>query len=90
MQIVKKLNYTPDMDQSGKTKMVWLVEFYTSWSDKCKLLEPQFASIADKYASRYLRFGRCNVGQWPELADRFCFDLTAGTKEVCPANPLYR
>ena len=57
-------------DLSEDHEVVWIVEFFTTWSPPCHAAMPAFASLSNQYASEYLRFGKIDVGKYPEAAKK--------------------
>jgi len=53
---------------SGDDEVEWLVEFYTTWSPPCRDVMPAFAALSNDYANDYLRFGKLDVGKYPDAA----------------------
>jgi len=58
------------MDSKG----VWLVAFYTSWSSSCTKFASTFAKLSAKYSLPNLKFGKLDIGRYPEQVNHFCID----------------
>jgi len=42
--------------------------FHATWSPPCKAASPVFSALSRKYATDYLKFGKIDVGKYPEAA----------------------
>jgi len=50
--------------------VVWVVEFFTSWSSECKYLAPVFSKLCEKYTLPNLRFGKYDVGKYSKEGEQ--------------------
>lgn len=50
---------------------VWLITFYTAWSPACSSLAPIFAKLSAQYALDNLKFGKIDVGRYPDAAKKY-------------------
>ncbi|CDW56264.1 thioredoxin transmembrane protein 2 [Trichuris trichiura] len=60
----------PMQEISQQKGTVWLIEFYANWSSACKHFAPIFADLSLKYALPNLKFGKLDVGRYPQEAQR--------------------
>lgn len=52
-------------------RIVWLVTFYTAWNPACVNFAPSFAQLSAEYCLDNLKFGKIDVGRYPEAASKF-------------------
>lgn len=60
----------------------WVVTFGTSWSLPCRQLSTTLASIANRYTTEKLKFGRIDVSDWPHLAKKYNIDVSSVTQQL--------
>lgn len=48
-------------------KIVWVVAFYTVWNPACVNFAPIFAQISNEYHLDNLKFGKVDIGRFPEV-----------------------
>lgn len=77
---LKRRVLSPD-DEEDK-KVVWLVEFYASWSPPCVNLEPTFADLSCKYTSDSLRFAKFDLTRWPKSGEEFGINVSGTSKQL--------
>ena len=70
MKDVKLLPSTLQETLMEDDDVVWLVEFYTTWSPPCKAVMPAFAALSNEYANDYFRFGKMDLGKYPDAASK--------------------
>ena len=64
---------------NGKT---WLIYCYASWADNCLHLSPVFAHLSLKYAGKYLKFGKIDVGKHAGIANKYKISIRPSTKQL--------
>ncbi|KFD53540.1 hypothetical protein M513_05646 [Trichuris suis] len=79
----------PMQEISQQKGTVWLIEFYANWSSTCKHFAPIFADLSLKYALPNLKFGKLDVGRYPQEAQSFRIDNKLVTKAL-PTVILFR
>lgn len=62
-----KENWDQEVQKSDKPV---IVDFWADWCVPCKILEPIYEELAEKYEGR-IKFARLNVDENPEIADRY-------------------
>lgn len=70
-------------------KVVWLVAFHTVWNPLCINLAPIFAELSVKYDLENLKFGKIDLGRYPEASQRFKVSDSALSKQL-PTIILFR
>lgn len=63
-------------------KVVWVIEAFTNWSKECEHVAPVFTDIAADYAHEFLRFGKIDVGKYPETAKLFAISTSPMSKQL--------
>ncbi|EDW40105.1 GL21292 [Drosophila persimilis] len=49
----------------------WLICFYTVWNPSCVHFAPVFAELSHEYNAEYLRFGKIDIGRFPDVAQKY-------------------
>lgn len=63
-------------------RTTWIVEFMATWSTSCHNIAPTFAGLSTTYAHNHLKFGKLDVGRYPEIAEIFQVDSSSLTKQL--------
>jgi len=64
------------------TKVVWLVTFYASWSPACINFSTVFAKLSADYSLPNLKFGKVDVGRYPEQAEQYHVNASALSQQL--------
>ncbi|XP_018561692.1 thioredoxin-related transmembrane protein 2 homolog [Anoplophora glabripennis] len=56
---------------SRNKKTTWLVAFYTVWNPACVTFAPVFAKLSTEFHLENLRFGKIDIGRYPEAAKKY-------------------
>jgi len=67
---------------SKEKKTTWLVEFYAAWNPACVNFAEFFAELSEKYHLENLKFGKVDVGRFPEIALDFGISDSAFSKQL--------
>ncbi|XP_026468462.1 thioredoxin-related transmembrane protein 2 homolog [Ctenocephalides felis] len=51
--------------------VIWLVVFYAVWNPACTTFAPVFARISSEYHLNHLKFGKMDVGRYPEAGQKY-------------------
>lgn len=62
--------------------VAWIVEFWAPWAPHCRAIEPSFAALAVRADGPRLRFGKVNVANFPQLAERFSVSLKGQHRQL--------
>lgn len=65
----RTMNGLDDELQNDKN-VVWLVAFYTVWNPACVNFAPIFSELSSEYHLNNLRFGKVDVGRFPETGKK--------------------
>lgn len=49
----------------------WMILFYTTWTPKCTAIFPVFAELSETYSTQYLKFGKVDIGKYPEAGLKY-------------------
>ncbi|BFG03611.1 thioredoxin-related transmembrane protein 2 homolog [Drosophila madeirensis] len=49
----------------------WLICFYTVWNPSCVNFAPVFAELSHEYNAEHLRFGKIDIGRFPDVAQKY-------------------
>lgn len=60
-----------DDELRNANKTVWLVTFYTVWNPACVNFAPIFSELSSEYHLDNLRFGKVDVGRFPEVGKNY-------------------
>lgn len=63
-------------------KVTWLVAFFAAWSPACVNFSPVFAKLSAKYSLPNLKFGKLDVGRYPEIGSKLHINTSALTRQL--------
>uniref|UniRef100_A0A0P6CXC2 Thioredoxin-related transmembrane protein 2-B n=2 Tax=Daphnia magna TaxID=35525 RepID=A0A0P6CXC2_9CRUS len=63
-------------------KVVWIVTFYTVWSPSCVNFASTFSKLSAEYTLDNLKFGKVDVGRFPELAKKYYINDTSFSRQL--------
>ncbi|KAM4703399.1 thioredoxin-related transmembrane protein 2 isoform 2-T2 [Rhinophrynus dorsalis] len=52
-------------------RVSWIVEFFANWSAECQSFAPIYAELSLKYSCAGLKFGKVDLGRYPEVSSRY-------------------
>ncbi|KAH8418373.1 hypothetical protein KR222_004512 [Zaprionus bogoriensis] len=52
-------------------RISWLICFYTVWNPSCVNFAPIFAELSAEYGTELLRFGKIDIGRFPDVAAKY-------------------
>lgn len=70
-------------------RVTWLVTFYTAWNPACANFAPVFAQLSAEYFLDNLKFGKIDVGRYPEAAKKHHISDSSMSKQL-PTVILFR
>ncbi|XP_045781526.1 thioredoxin-related transmembrane protein 2 homolog [Maniola jurtina] len=62
---------TLEQELSHNSSTTWLVCLYAAWHPACVTFAPVFAELSASYSLDNLKFGKLDVGRYPEAAKKF-------------------
>lgn len=70
-------------DELAKDKSVtWLVTFYTVWNPACVNFAPIYAELSTKYHLDNLKFGKVDVGRYPDAGQKYHVNDSSMSKQL--------
>ncbi|GMS89442.1 hypothetical protein PENTCL1PPCAC_11617, partial [Pristionchus entomophagus] len=60
----------------------WVIEFYASWSPECRHIAPVFAKLSEKLSLPNMKFGKLDLGRWPNEANKFYVNAAATSRQL--------
>ncbi|KAF6214531.1 hypothetical protein GE061_009274 [Apolygus lucorum] len=70
-------------------RVTWLVAFYTAWNPTCVTMAPIFARLSADYDLDNLKFGKIDVGRYPDAAKAHRVNDSSMSKQL-PTIILFR
>lgn len=63
-------------------RVVWLIAFYTAWNPACVNFAPVFAELSAEYALDNLKFGKIDIGRYPDAGVKFHVSDASTSKQL--------
>ncbi len=67
---------------AADTRVTWIVAFYAAWSPSSINFAPIFAKLSANYSLPNLRFGKIDVGRFPDVAENYYINTGALTRQL--------
>lgn len=64
------------------TRVTWLVAFYAAWTPACINFAPTFSQLSVEYALENFKFGKVDVGRYPDAAARYRISDSSTSKQL--------
>jgi len=71
-----------DEELDREKQNTYIICFFTSWSPPCASLAPAFAKLSLEYTLDNLRFGKVDIGKYPEVAKNHHINTTAFSLQI--------
>lgn len=71
-----------DEELARNKKVTWLVAFGAVWNPACVNFAPIFAQISNKYDLDNLKFGKIDVGRYPEAGKKYHVNESSLSKQL--------
>ncbi|KAJ8921169.1 hypothetical protein NQ315_013641 [Exocentrus adspersus] len=71
-----------DEELSRNKKVTWLVAFYTVWNPVCVTFAPTFAKMSTEYHLDNLKFGKIDIGRYPEAGKKYKVNDSSLSKQL--------
>ncbi|XP_044261327.1 thioredoxin-related transmembrane protein 2 homolog [Tribolium madens] len=78
-----------DEELSRSRDGYWLVTFYTVWNPACVNFAPIFAKLSTEYVLENLKFGKIDVGRYPDAAQKYHVNDSSLSKQL-PTTILFK
>ncbi|XP_076254023.1 thioredoxin-related transmembrane protein 2 homolog isoform X2 [Rhynchophorus ferrugineus] len=69
-------------EQLSTDNSVWLVAFYTAWNPACVNFAPIFAKLSVDYGLNNLKFGKIDIGRYPEAGKNYHVSDSSMSKQL--------
>lgn len=79
----------PDDELERDKNVAWLVTFYTVWNPACVNFAPVFAELSTEYNLPNLRFGKVDIGRYPESGKKYHVSDSSFSRQL-PTLILFR
>ncbi|KAM9327130.1 thioredoxin-related transmembrane protein 2 [Gastrophryne carolinensis] len=63
-------------------RVIWLVEFFANWSSECQSFAPIYAELSLKYNCAGLKFGKVDIGRYPDVSTRYGVSTSPLSKQL--------
>merc|ERR1712004_65677 len=63
-------------------RVTWLVAFYAAWSPACINFAPIFSKLSADYGLANLKFGKLDVGRYPEIGEKHHISTSALSRQL--------
>lgn len=71
-----------DDELTRDPRVTWLVTFYAAWSPACVNFSPMFSQMSAQYSLPNLKFGKIDVGRYPDVAQKYHISTTSLTRQL--------
>ncbi|RZF48642.1 hypothetical protein LSTR_LSTR010732 [Laodelphax striatellus] len=78
-----------DEELARDKRVVWLITFYTAWNPACANFAPVFAQLSSEYGLDNLKFGKIDVGRYPDAATKYQVSDSSMSRQL-PSVLLFR
>ncbi|XP_039278677.1 thioredoxin-related transmembrane protein 2 homolog [Nilaparvata lugens] len=78
-----------DEELARDKRVVWLVTFYTAWNPACANFAPVFAQLSSEYSLDNLKFGKIDVGRYPDAATKYQISDSSMSRQL-PSVLMFR
>lgn len=73
---------TLDEVMRENSSVVWVIEFFTTWSPQCHAVAPVFLDLAKEFATDYLRFAKLDAGSYPAAASKYGINTSTLSRQL--------
>lgn len=78
-----------DEELAHNPNRVWLIAFYTVWNPACVNFAPIFAQLSNDYDLENLKFGKIDVGRYPDAGEKYKVSDSSLSKQL-PTVVMFR
>ncbi|KAG8538441.1 hypothetical protein GDO81_022655 [Engystomops pustulosus] len=62
---------TIEEEMQADRRVTWIVECFANWSSECQSFAPIYAELSLKYNCAGLKFGKVDIGRYPDVSTRY-------------------
>ncbi|KAM4031755.1 thioredoxin-related transmembrane protein 2 [Anomaloglossus baeobatrachus] len=62
---------TIEEEMQADRRVSWIVEYFANWSSECQSFAPIYAELSLKYNCAGLKFGKVDIGRYPDVSTRY-------------------
>ncbi|XP_075698423.1 LOW QUALITY PROTEIN: thioredoxin-related transmembrane protein 2 [Rhinoderma darwinii] len=62
---------TIEEEMQSDRRVTWIVEYFANWSSECQSFAPIYAELSLKYNTAGLKFGKVDIGRYPDVSTRY-------------------
>ncbi|CAI9568200.1 unnamed protein product, partial [Staurois parvus] len=73
---------TIEEEMQSDRRVTWLVEFFANWSSECQSFAPIYAELSLKYNCAGLKFGKVDIGRYPDVSTRYGVSTSPLSKQL--------
>lgn len=71
-----------DDEMERDKRVIWVVTFYTVWNPACVNFAPIFAELSAEYALENLKFGKVDIGRFPDVGKKYHVSDSSLSKQL--------
>lgn len=71
-----------DEELARDKRVTWLVAFYAVWNPACVNFAPVFSKLSNEYSLSNLKFGKVDVGRFPEAGKTYHVSDSSMSKQL--------
>lgn len=71
-----------DEELDSNKNVVWVITFYTVWNPSCVNFAPIFSQLSAEYHLENLKFGKVDVGRFPEAGRKYHVSDSSFSKQL--------
>ncbi|XP_053548311.1 thioredoxin-related transmembrane protein 2 [Bombina bombina] len=73
---------TIEEEMQSDVRVSWIVEFFANWSTECQSFAPIYADLSLKYHCHGLKFGKVDIGRYPDVSTKFNVSTSPLSKQL--------
>ncbi|XP_073540455.1 thioredoxin-related transmembrane protein 2 [Phyllobates terribilis] len=73
---------TIEEEMQSDRRVSWIVEYFANWSSECQSFAPIYAELSLKYNCAGLKFGKVDIGRYPDVSTRYNVSTSPLSKQL--------
>ncbi|KAM3913027.1 thioredoxin-related transmembrane protein 2 [Leptodactylus fuscus] len=73
---------TIEEELQSDRRVTWIVEYFANWSSECQSFAPIYAELSLKYNCAGLKFGKVDIGRYPDVSKRYNVSTSPLSKQL--------